>query len=64
MVTSNEHARGQKRRRMCHDKQRYHDHEEAILSARSYQRKRQTHLRAYECPFCNGWHLTKQAVGR
>lgn len=44
--------------RMCHGKRRYWSEVSALIVAA----KRQTSypLRAYECPNCNGWHLTKK----
>ncbi len=46
----------------CH-KNRYDD-KKAALSARNaifrgHRRNRPKKLRAYPCPACNGWHLTK-----
>lgn len=47
----------------CNGKVRYHD-KRAALTAKNYRmrghnRKRPDHLRAYPCPECQGWHLTK-----
>jgi hypothetical protein len=46
----------------CRDKQRYKDHRQAVIARQSYERKRGTALRAYECDFCGGWHLTRAGV--
>lgn len=48
--------------RSCSTKTRYRDHTQAIRSSHNYNRARDAQLRAYECDFCKGWHLTKQLV--
>lgn len=46
------------RHRSCSSKTRFHtlEHTKAC--------KREHGYRAYYCVLCNGWHLTKQEVGR
>lgn len=48
----------------CRRKRRYDD-KKAALTARngilgSHRRNRPENLRAYPCPFCRGWHLTRR----
>ncbi|MBR3318748.1 MAG: hypothetical protein IKG21_13100 [Atopobiaceae bacterium] len=49
--------------RMCGRKCRYHSEEMAreVASRRMRQEPRVT-LRAYECPYCGGWHLTHRQI--
>ena len=53
------------RRAMCDSKTRYSDKKSAMtvlnftMKLRG-RRGRALRLRAYACPCCNGWHLTKQ----
>jgi hypothetical protein len=46
------------------DKHRYPSKRDAITAInnriRGHQRKRPEYLRAYPCPACRGWHLTKK----
>jgi len=48
------------RKRMCTSKKRYRDHNEAISSGQTATARRGTTLRVYECPWCDGFHLTKE----
>lgn len=44
----------------CRRKKRFHSHESATDMIKTIQRKYADdydRLRAYECPFCKGWHL-------
>lgn len=54
---------GEARYSQCARKKRYRDRDEA-----NHVRHRREHeagsLRAYPCPFCKGWHLTKQEEKR
>jgi hypothetical protein len=50
--------------RMCSDKTRYADKRDAQTAMNKFKTKRGRHgrperLRAYACPLCRGWHLTK-----
>jgi hypothetical protein len=50
---------------MCESKIRYPDKKAArtaINCALRRRRKRPETLRAYACPFCEGWHLTHQPL--
>ncbi len=44
----------------CRRKVRYRDENAANRMLRRCERRRGGHLRAYECPSCGGWHLTRQ----
>lgn len=44
----------------CTRKRRYHSKLDAELNAMMYSRDSGHTLRAYKCPRCGGWHLTKQ----
>lgn len=51
--------------RMCESKMRYRDKRDALTAVNSFRRNRGRHgrpnaLRAYACPICKGWHLTKK----
>jgi hypothetical protein len=51
------------RAKMCKEKRRY-DKKGAQSVLNAFRRHRGSHgrpenLRAYECPYCHGWHLTK-----
>lgn len=52
------------RRRMCLDKARYRDHDEAALHRRGFEAVRGVALRIYECPICRGFHLSKSNVSK
>lgn len=43
----------------CPDKVRYKTRVKAMLHALSRVRNGAPPLRAYQCPECRGWHLTK-----
>lgn len=47
-----------KRWRMCGRKHRYRNADQASRAADRLK------LRAYRCPFCQAWHLTKQLRGQ
>ena len=50
-------------RRRCGKKVRYHDRLAAVIAlSRIIAQDRDGHdeRRAYECPSCNGWHLTSK----
>lgn len=51
--------------KMCLSKRRYEDKRAAQTALNAFEKKRGRHgrpdqLRAYACPECQGWHLTKQ----
>lgn len=50
--------------KMCGGKARYEDKKAAISAInhvmRGHRKNRPDNLRAYPCPNCRGWHLTKQ----
>lgn len=46
--------------RSCASKRRYSDEGDALAGAVRLVGKGAPSLRAYECRFCEGWHLTKQ----
>lgn len=41
------------------NKQRHARRRDAKRSARSAERRSGRRIRVYECPHCDGWHLTK-----
>ena len=47
------------RYRECEAKTRYVDEHQANKGAGRCERERGLPLRAYECSFCGGWHLTR-----
>lgn len=50
--------------RTCRGKTRYRDRDEALGAMRAVNqsaRLMKELKRAYECPTCNGWHLTSRA---
>lgn len=51
--------------KQCRGKRRYADKKAAVIEAnlilKSHRRNRPKALRAYPCPDCRGWHLTKSA---
>ena len=54
----------EQRQRMCAAKVRYGDKRAAVTAMNLALRNRGRHgrpnsLRAYPCPVCRGWHLTK-----
>lgn len=49
--------------RSCHMKHRYFDQVSAVIVANKRAAKGAPLLRAYHCPCCDGWHLTKQIKG-
>jgi hypothetical protein len=57
-----DHAKRRARRRMCDDKIRYRDHDEAVRMVHKAGQRRGTPLRAYPCDLCTGWHITKLNV--
>lgn len=46
--------------RSCHLKRRYFTEVDALVMAGKRQVYGAPRLRAYECRFCGGWHLTKK----
>jgi hypothetical protein len=46
----------QRRRRMCSEKSRF----ATEVEAKCFVLKKKAKLRAYQCPHCNDWHLTKR----
>jgi hypothetical protein len=46
----------QRRRRMCSEKSRF----ATEVEAKCFILKKKAALRAYQCPHCNDWHLTKK----
>jgi hypothetical protein len=45
----------------CVNKVRYRDLDDAKRAKARYMRRRpDAPLRAYDCPHCGGWHLTRQ----
>lgn len=49
---------------MCESKLRYRDKRDAQTAINAFANRRGRHgrpdsLRAYPCPICRGWHLTK-----
>jgi len=58
------HFTDDQRMRMCGNKTRYADKKAARTAINCAMRNRGRHgrpnsLRAYPCPLCRGWHLTK-----
>lgn len=51
----------QAKRSQCTGKTRYRDHAEATRIRQRREREAGHGLRVYDCPFCQGFHLTKQA---
>ena len=49
-------------KRSCDGKTRYKDHDQAVRHAQIFKSLRGTALRAYECDFCKGVHLSKTQV--
>jgi len=45
--------------RGCHSKRRYSTEISAQAKGRYYFATRGVRTRAYQCPLCLGWHLTK-----
>ena len=45
--------------RMCGRKVRYRTKEDAVSAAARVSLRKKVALRAYRCPICHGWHLTK-----
>lgn len=48
--------------KMCYQKLRYSSSENANLKIEEIKNKRDTHLRAYQCLICKGWHLTHKTL--
>ena len=49
--------------RMCASKRFYRTEGRALRAKKKCERSRPgTKLRIYACPFCLGWHLTKQSA--
>lgn len=46
--------------RSCHMKHRYFDEISAVIVANKRAARGAPPLRAYACPHCGGWHLTKK----
>ena len=47
-----------RRQKSCESKNRYATKGEAQLAIASCAEHGTTGLKAYRCPYCNGWHLT------
>ncbi len=47
-------------RRCPSGKVRYRDHQSAVMVLRNVQGRGGDLARAYQCPMCQGWHLTSQ----
>lgn len=47
----------------CGSKKRYRDESHANR-VKKFRAEEAGYLRAYDCPFCNGWHLTKQTLNK
>jgi hypothetical protein len=54
---------------MCRSKYRYPSKRDAMTALNKFSRGRgrgrhgrPEHLRAYPCPICRGWHLTKKGT--
>lgn len=52
---------GERAHVMCGRKLRYPSKESALRTANRCLRHGSVALRAYKCPYCGGWHLTKDA---
>ena len=50
---------GERAHRMCGSKKRYATKSVALGRASKSTQRGATQLRAYLCPYCGGWHLTK-----
>jgi len=48
--------------RSCLTKHRYKSRHQAMNMAAKVMSRRGTNLRAYSCPFCFGWHLTRRGA--
>jgi hypothetical protein len=51
------------KQRSC-GKRRFRDKQQALRALRTLQRvgsRQKIPVRAYQCPACNGWHLTSKA---
>jgi hypothetical protein len=46
--------------RSCHLKRRYFTEVDALIMADRRAYRGAPRLRAYECQYCGGWHLTKK----
>jgi len=46
---------------MCHRKHRYAARIEALIEAAKHAKGPQP-MRAYRCPCCRGWHITKKTT--
>lgn len=56
MKSTHEQIRG------CHHKVRFPDRHRAKMAVRTIRnnKSKPTRMRAYECEYCNGWHLTSK----
>lgn len=48
--------------RMCHGKKRFPAEITALIEAQKCAAARKVALRVYQCPVCNGWHMTSQVT--
>ena len=55
-----EYGKRGKAYKMCTRKRRYHSRLDAELNASRLMRDNGLTLRAYKCPLCHGWHLSKR----
>lgn len=46
----------------CKNKRRYHSEALAEQVAKRATRQRGLALRVYQCPLCQGWHITKRRI--
>lgn len=49
------------RHKACERKKRYASRTEAEAAIRDCKRHGSRDLHCYQCPYCNGWHLTHKA---
>lgn len=50
--------------RMCHGKKRYPAEITALIEAQKCAAARKVALRVYQCPVCDGWHMTSQVTNQ
>lgn len=47
-----------RRRKACSSKNRYSSYAEALANLEWCEERGSAGLEIYQCPYCNGWHLT------